>query len=165
MDHDARGGQGQALPLGSRGHDEGRHTGRQPQIDGDDLALDVLHAVKDGQSRNDGASWTVDVEVNGLGGVLRVQVEHHADDLVGQLVVDLGPQKDDSLPVQTVVNVHPVSSLRAWHPVGHLGHSDRHHGDLTSSRTSARPSTNAAQRLLRCGDPLLGHERRRYDTE
>ena len=37
---------------------------------------------------------------------LGVEVQHYADNLVGDLVVDLLPQEDDALAVQPIVEIH-----------------------------------------------------------
>ena len=111
MDHDTRVGKSQTLTTRSSRQNKGGHTSGQTEVDGDDLRLDVLHGIVDGESGNDTSSRTVDVQVDGLGAILTVQIQHHSDDLVGEFVIDLGPQKDDTLPVEAVVNVDPIGRL------------------------------------------------------
>jgi hypothetical protein len=108
VDHGPTAGQGQSFPLTTGRQDETGHTRGQTEIDGDDLALDVLHTIVNGQTGNDGSAGTVNVQVNGLVRIFIVEIEHHPDHLIGQFVVNLTAQKDDALPVQTVVNVDPV---------------------------------------------------------
>jgi hypothetical protein len=107
MDHDAGRWQGETLALGSGGKDEGCHAGGKSQIDGDDFRFDVLHGIVNGQSGNDGAAGTIDVEINGFGGVFGIEVEHDPNDLIGKFVINFGTQKDDALAVQAIVNVDP----------------------------------------------------------
>jgi len=71
----------------------------------------VLHAVVDGESGDDGSAGGVDVEVDGFVGVFRVEVEHYADYLVGELVIDFGAEEDDAFAVEAVVDVYPVDEL------------------------------------------------------
>mmetsp|Transcript_41241 Transcript_41241/g.62515 ORF Transcript_41241/g.62515 Transcript_41241/m.62515 type:complete len:172 (-) Transcript_41241:205-720(-) len=129
--------------------DEGSHGGGKAEVDGDNLALDVLHAIVNGKTGDNASSRTVDVQVDRLVLILAVQVEHHANDLVGELVVDLASDEDDALSVQTVVNVHPVCGLRAWHSVRHLRHSDWHHLNIISA--AARTHVAPCQRSYRLG--------------
>ena len=56
-------------------------------------------------------------------GLLRVGEEHHGDDLVADLVVDLLPEEDDPLAVHAVVNVDPVGLVGTRHAVRNLGHA------------------------------------------
>lgn len=51
---------------------------------------------------------------------LRTTYQHDPDDLIGQLVVNLLPQKDDALAVESVVDVDPVRSGRPGNSVRHL---------------------------------------------
>lgn len=50
--------------------------------------------------------------------------QHDPDDLIGQLVVNLLPQKDDALAVEPVVDVDPVRSGRPRNSVRHLSQSN-----------------------------------------
>ena len=168
VDHYPGGGEGEALALGAGGQDEGSHRGGEAEVDGHDLGLDVLHAVVDGQAGDDGTAGAVDVEVDGLVAVLGIEVEHDADDLVGQLVVDLGSDEDDALAVEAVVDVDPLGALRAGGAVRDLGNSDGHHLDVVpvrsggGGRSTSRGRNQTGYRLgHRCDDIVRsGNERR-----
>jgi hypothetical protein len=99
MDHDARAGESEALALGTGRQDEGGHGCGEAEVDGNDFAFDKLHCIEDGQAGDDRSSRAVDVEVDGFGAVFFVEVEHHADDLVGEFIIDLGAQEDDTLSI------------------------------------------------------------------
>mmetsp|Transcript_25888 Transcript_25888/g.64682 ORF Transcript_25888/g.64682 Transcript_25888/m.64682 type:complete len:207 (+) Transcript_25888:1220-1840(+) len=129
MDHDAGVREGHALALLAGGEEEGGHGGGEADVDGDDLGFDVLHGVEHGHAGDDGAAGGVDVEVDGLGVVLALQVEHDGDDLVRDLVINLLPEENNALAIQPVVDIHPIGLLRARHAVRHLGDADRHHAD------------------------------------
>mmetsp|Transcript_26009 Transcript_26009/g.57811 ORF Transcript_26009/g.57811 Transcript_26009/m.57811 type:complete len:247 (-) Transcript_26009:211-951(-) len=135
VDHYPRGWEGQTLALAPCREDEGTHGGCEAKVDGNYLRGDVLHAVVDGKTTDDRTAGTVDVEVDGFVGVLGVEVEHDADYLVGQLVVDFGSDEDDPLAVQPVVDVHPFGTLRAGGAVGYLGNANGHHGYVVAVRT------------------------------
>jgi len=66
-----------------------------------------LHGIENGKTRNDRSTGGVDVKVNWFGAIFFVEVEHHTDDLVGKFVVNFGSKEDDTLSVETVVNVNP----------------------------------------------------------
>ena len=46
--------------------------------------------------------------------------QQHSDNLIGQLVVDLLPQENNTLAVEAVVDVHPVRARRPRYSVCHL---------------------------------------------
>ena len=151
MDHYPRGRERQALTLRSGGQDERSHRGGKPKIDGNDLGLDVLHAVVDGKTGDDGTARTVDVEVDGLVAVLGIKVEHNTDDLVGELVIDFGTDEDDTLTVQTIVDVDPLGTLGSGNAVSDLGNTNGHHFDIVAVRSGrgGRPTS--------CGRNQRGH--------
>ena len=82
----------------------------------------MLHAVIDSKSR-------VNVEVDGLIGILRIEVKHDTDNLVSELVVNFGTEEDNALTVETIVDIDPVSSLGSGYAVSYLWDSDGHHFD------------------------------------
>ena len=51
---------------------------------------------------------------------VRTTYQHDPDDLIGQLVVNLLPQKDDALAVEPVVDVDPVRGGGPGNSVRHL---------------------------------------------
>src|SRR5437764_2433508 len=73
--------------------------------DGRDVAPDELHRVVDGEQRRDVAARRVDVEVDVLVGILRLEVQELRHDQVGHLVLDRRPQEDDALLEQARVDV------------------------------------------------------------
>jgi hypothetical protein len=81
----------------------------------------VLHAVVDGETGDDGSAGAVNVQVDGLGRVLAVKVQHDADHLVGELVIDFRAEEDDPLPVEAVVNVDPAGVERRREREGEIG--------------------------------------------
>ena len=88
----------------------------------------MLHTVVDGQAGDDASAGGVDVEVDGFVGVFGVEVEHDANDLVGEFVVDFGAEEDDAFAVEAVVDVDPVGALGAGDAVGYFGDSNLRDG-------------------------------------
>ena len=112
VDHDARAGEGKTLALRSGGEDERGHGCGKTEIDRDNLAFDELHGVEDSKTGDDRSTGAVYVEVDGFGAVFFVKIQHHTNDLVGELVIDFRSQEDDALSVKAVVNIHPVGIER-----------------------------------------------------
>ena len=73
--------------------------------EGDDIVLDVLHGVVDGEAGGDGAAGRVDVELDVLLWVFAGEEEHLRDDQVGDVVVDRRAEEDDVVAQQTAVDV------------------------------------------------------------
>src|SRR5699024_843558 len=100
-----------ALALRTRGEQELAHGCGQAHAVGGDVAGRVLHGVKDGHTRSDGATRRVDVQGDVLLRVLRGQQQDLSAELVRDFVVDLATQEDDALAQQTledrVVEIHP----------------------------------------------------------
>ena len=90
MDHGARRWKRQTLALAASCENEGSHTSGESEINRNDFGFNVLHGIVNGQSGNDGTAGAVDVEVNGFGTILAVQIQHDTNNLVGQLIVNLG---------------------------------------------------------------------------
>ena len=97
VDHDGRVGEAVALAGGAAGEQQRAHGRGLPEAGGLDLGLDVLHRVVDGEPGRDRAAGRVDVQADGLFGVVGVEVEEHGDDGGGGLVVDGALEHDDAL--------------------------------------------------------------------
>src|SRR5439155_20917171 len=100
-------GVGQRVPLAPRagGEQDGGGGGGLAHADGDEVGLDVLHGVVDGEQGRELAPGRVDVEVDVLVRVLRLEVEELGHDQVGDRVVDGRAQEDDALLEQPGVDV------------------------------------------------------------
>ena len=72
--------------------------GSLAEADRVDLRLDVLHGVVDGEQRVDIATRAVDVDVDVLVGILRLEEQQLGTDQVGDRVIDGRTQEDDVLP-------------------------------------------------------------------
>ncbi len=100
VEKDAGVGQGETL---ARCAGRQQHRGRRrrlPEADRGDVGLDVRHRVVDGEQRVDVATGAVDVEVDVLVGVLRLEVQQLGADEVGDEVVDRPAEEDDVLAEQ-----------------------------------------------------------------
>ena len=92
-----------------------------------DIVGDPLHGVVDRHSAGDRATRGVDVQVDVSLGILGVEQQHLGAQRVGILVLDLGPEEDDAVAQQRLVDVvgHPgTAGLGAGHG-GHALGSDR----------------------------------------
>src|SRR5690606_31954765 len=72
---------------------------------GGHVVADPLHGVEDRHAGVDGAAGRVDVEVDVLVRVLRVQQQHLRADRVGVLVTYLGAEEDDPVRQQGGVDI------------------------------------------------------------
>lgn len=97
VDHDPGVGEGAALARGAGGEEEGAHGGGLADAEGGDGGADVLHGVVDGEAGGDGAAGGVDVEGEGLGGVLRLEEEELGHDHGGRVVGDGAVDADHAL--------------------------------------------------------------------
>ena len=97
--------QGQALALGAGGQQHRRRRRRLAEADRGDVVADELHRVVDREQRGDVATGAVDVDVDVLVGVLRLEVDQLGADQAGDLVVDRRLQEDDVLLQQPAVEV------------------------------------------------------------
>jgi hypothetical protein len=88
-------GEGIAFSLGASRQQDCSHGGALSDAVGLDLTGKTLDGVIDGETGGDGTSGRVDVEVDILSGVFRLQKEKLGDDEVGNAVVDGHPEKDD----------------------------------------------------------------------
>ena len=105
MDHDLRVGQRDALALRAAGEQERAHARRHADADGGNVALDILHGVIDRHAVGDAAAGAVDVELDVLIGILRLQIEHLGDDQAGCGGVDLLAEENDAVVEQAGENV------------------------------------------------------------
>ena len=111
--------QGETLALGAGGEQHGRRRGRLSEADRGDVVADELHRVVDREQRRDVAARAVDVEVDVLVGVLRLEVDQLGADQAGDLVVDRRLQEDDVVLEQAAVQVvRPLSAARLLDDVG-----------------------------------------------
>lgn len=82
--------------------------------DGGHRAGDVRHGVVDGKASGDGAAGGVDVEGDGLGGIVSLEEEELGDDGGGEGFVDRAGEGDDAFLEEAredVVGV-PAAALR-----------------------------------------------------
>jgi hypothetical protein len=105
VEHDRRVREGGPAAPRAAGQQQRTHRGGLPHGDRVDLRADVLHGVVHGHPRRDGTPRAVDVHVQGIVGVLRLQKQelgrHHGSHLVCDLPVDA----DDPFAEQSRVNV------------------------------------------------------------
>ena len=119
MDHDLCVGQSKTLALRACGKQESAHGGSHTNADRRNVALDVLHRVVDGKTGRDNAAGAVDIELNILIGVLRLQIEHLGDDQGGRRVVDLLGKDDDTVIQQAGIDViRPFAAAGLFDDVG-----------------------------------------------
>ena len=95
--HDARIWQRVALASGAGGEQELAHAGGHAHADGGDVAADELHCVVNRHASGDRTTGAIDVQPNVGLIVLALQVEELGADLVGDVVVDIGAEHDDSV--------------------------------------------------------------------
>src|SRR6056297_701050 len=105
VQQDAAVRQRETLSLGAGGEQDSCCRGGLAEADGGDVVLDELHRVVDGEQRGDVATRAVDVDVDVLVGVLRLEVDQLCTQQAGDLVVDRCLQEDDVLLEQPAVEV------------------------------------------------------------
>ena len=106
VDHHPRMGQSGPLAVGPGREQHGAHRGGQPGADGPDVARDELHRVVDPQPCRDGTPRGVDVDLDILLGVDRLEEEQLRLDDIGGIVVDRGSEEDDAVHHQAGENIH-----------------------------------------------------------
>src|SRR6185437_4098560 len=99
------------LAPGASHQQERTHAAGLTDAHGADIRLDELHGVVDRQAGGDRPAGTVDVEVDVLVRILRLQEQHLRHDQIGDLVIDLADQKDHPFLQQARVDV--VGALAA----------------------------------------------------
>jgi hypothetical protein len=120
VDHDPRVGQHPPLTSRAGGEQERGHGCGLADAERGDRGADVLHGVVDGEASGDDAPGGVDVEVDGLGGVLGLEEEQLRDDERGRVVVDGPVDADDALLEQAREDV--VGALPAGGVLDDHGH-------------------------------------------
>ena len=93
------------LALRTRSEQHGSSRGGLAEAEGRHVGLDELHRVVDREQRSDVATGRVDVEVDVLVGVLRLQEQHLRTHQVRNRVIDWGAEEDDALLQQARVEV------------------------------------------------------------
>jgi len=102
VDHDARVRQARKrLPLAPAHSSSAPIEAALPMQIVEMAGFTYCNRVVDGHAGGDGAAGRVDVEVDVLVGVLRLEEEHLRDDEVGELVLDERRQEDDPFLEQT----------------------------------------------------------------
>ena len=105
--------QGEPLALGPRQQQHGGRRRRLAHDDGGDVGPDVLHGVVDGEQRRDVAARRVDVQVDVLGGILRLEVQQLRHHEVRDLILDRRSEEHDALLQETRVDVEgPLAAVR-----------------------------------------------------
>mmetsp|Transcript_40395 Transcript_40395/g.86109 ORF Transcript_40395/g.86109 Transcript_40395/m.86109 type:complete len:223 (-) Transcript_40395:269-937(-) len=97
VDHDARVGQRATLALLAGTKQEGPHGRGGPKAHRINVARHVLHGVEDGHTSRDRAARRVDVQSDVLLCILVCKVEQLRDEQVGDLVIDLLAEEEDSI--------------------------------------------------------------------
>src|SRR6185437_3049784 len=113
-------GQGEPLAPGPGGQQDGGGRCGLAEAEGGHVRLDVLHRVVDGEQRGDVAAGRVDVQVDVLVRLLRLQEQQLGAHQVGHGVVDGGAEEDDPFLQQPGVQV--VRPLPAVGRLDHGGH-------------------------------------------
>ena len=125
MDHDLGVRQGEALALRAGRQQECTHGRSHADADRGNIALDILHGVVNRKSGRYHAARAVDVELNVLVGVLRLQIEKLGDDQAGGRVVDLLRQEDDAVVQKAGENV--IGTLSAARLLDDIGNQTHNH--------------------------------------
>lgn len=105
VDHHAGIRQAEALALFTGGQQEGAHGGGLADAGGGDAGLHELHGVVDGHAGGNRAPRRIDVDVDVLVRVFRLQEEELGDHEVGHLVFDGADDEDQALFEQARVDV------------------------------------------------------------
>ncbi len=95
VDHDPAIGEGEALAFGAGCEEQGSHGGGLAEAVGIDVVSHEAHRVVDRKACGDIAARGVDVDVDIFFGIFGAQEEELGDDRIGDLVIDLGADKDD----------------------------------------------------------------------
>ena len=127
----------------------GRRRRRLPEADRGDVVADELHRVVDREQRRDVATGAVDVDVDVLVGVLRLEVDQLGADQAGDLVVDRRLQEDDVLLEQPAVEVvGPLAAAGLLDDVGDEVVAGSSCGGFRASRGCRRSSRAAVARVV-----------------
>lgn len=123
VNHDPSVGQGIAFAGRTGGQQYRAHRRRLAHAIGRHVARNELHRVVDRHAGGDAAAGAVDVEMDVRFGIIRLQKQHLGDQSVGDLVVDLLAEKNDSILQQTAVDI--VDTFLASALFDNVG-NDRH---------------------------------------
>ncbi len=112
VDEDPAVGQREALAGRSSRQQQRAHRHRDPVADRLHVGADELHRVVDRHAGVDRAARGVDVEVDVLVRIVRLQVDELRDDQVCRLLVDLPAKEDDAVVEQAGVDVERALAAR-----------------------------------------------------
>src|SRR4029079_7771810 len=105
VDQDGRIGQREALALGPRRQQESPHARRHADAQRRYVRLDELHRVVDRHSGRNRSARRVDVKIDVLVGILRLEEQHLRDDQIRRGVVDRTDQEHHALLQQPRIDV------------------------------------------------------------
>ena len=118
MHHDARIRQRVTLTGSTGSEEELPHRGSEPHADGGHVATNELHGVVNRHAGRDRSAGAVDVEPDVGIGVLAFQIQQLSADLIGDVVVHVGAEHDDSIfqqPGEDVGTTTTVSGLEGMY--------------------------------------------------
>src|SRR5690606_29936785 len=105
MNHDPGVGQAEAFAFGTGSQEEGAHTAGLTNAHGADIRLDKLHGVVNRHARGYGSTGRIDVQVNILVRVLRLQKQKLGHHQVSHIVLNGTHQENNPLFQQARVDV------------------------------------------------------------
>ena len=106
MDHHPRMRQRRALACSTGGQQHGAHRSGQSRADGRHIGLHQLHRIVDSQTGRHRSARGIDVNLDILFRIGRLQEQQLCLDDIGRIVVNRSPQKDDAIHHQTRKDVH-----------------------------------------------------------
>ena len=95
VDHDLSIGESEPLSFGAAGKQECAHAGCHSDTGGAYVAFDIIHRIVDRHTGCNGAAGAVDVQIDILIGVFRLQEQKLCHHKAGGHVIDLFSQEDD----------------------------------------------------------------------
>ena len=105
MDHNFRVRKSHSLSLRSSGQEEGSHAGGKSYTNGRNIALDVLHGIVDGHACSHGTTGAVNIEMDILGRILRLQEQKLCDNQICGIIRNLLAQKNNPVLQQPGINI------------------------------------------------------------
>ena len=100
VDHNFRIRQRETFAARAAGKQERAHARREPDTDGGNVALDIIHSVVNRHTRRNRAAGGVDIKANVFRRVFPFEIDQLRHDRVCHRVVDLTAQKDDAIVKQ-----------------------------------------------------------------